>query len=300
MKAFKDLELFICTAETGSLTAAAHRLDMTPAAASAALKRLEAELSVQLVIRSTRSLRLTQEGEVFLRYAEQSLQLMQEGRETVLSGRSLVQGVIQLSAPSDLGRNLLLGWLDEFQAQFPNVEIRLQLSDRLADVFRQPVDVALRYGQPADSSFIAIPVVANNRRILCAAPEYLERAGVPQTLQDLMAHNCLCFMVGEYVHDRWRFFGAEGETSISVSGNRVADDGDAVRRWVLAGQGIAYKAGLDVAKDLKAGRLVRLCETWQGELAPLNLICVDRRQLTPAVRELREFLTARCVELDCD
>ena len=297
MKAFKDLEFFICIAETGSLTAAAHRLDLTPAAASAALKRLEAELAVQLVIRSTRSLRLTQEGEVFLRYAEQSLQLMREGLETLQSGRSLVQGVIQLSAPSDLGRNLVIGWLDTFQAQFPNVEIRLQLSDRIADVFRQPVDVALRYGQPADANFVAIPVAANNRRILCAAPEYLERAGQPQTLQDLDAHNCLCFMVGEYVHDRWRFFGEDGETSILVSGNRVADDGDAVRRWALTGQGIAYKAGLDVAEDLKAGRLVRLCEGWQGEPAPLNMICVDRRQLTPAVRELRDFLTARCAEL---
>lgn len=297
MKAFKDLEFFICIAEMGSLTAAAHRLDLTPAAASAALKRLEAELAVQLVIRSTRSLRLTQEGEVFLRYAEQSLQLMREGLETLQSGRSLVQGIIQLSAPSDLGRNLVIGWLDTFQAQFPNVEIRLQLSDRIADVFRQPVDVALRYGQPADANFVAIPVAANNRRILCAAPEYLERAGQPQTLQDLDAHNCLCFMVGEYVHDRWRFFGEDGETSILVSGNRVADDGDAVRRWALAGQGIAYKAGLDVAEDLKAGRLVRLCEGWQGEPAPLNMICVDRRQLTPAVRELRDFLTARCAEL---
>lgn len=297
MKAFKDLEFFICIAETGSLTAAAHRLDLTPAAASAALKRLEAELAVQLVIRSTRSLRLTQEGEVFLRYAEQSLQLMREGLETLQSGRSLVQGVIQLSAPSDLGRNLVIGWLDAFQAQFPNVEIRLQLSDRIADVFRQPVDVALRYGQPADANFVAIPVAANNRRVLCAAPEYLERAGTPQSLHDLDAHNCLCFMVGEYVHDRWRFFGADGESSVLVSGNRVADDGDAVRRWALAGQGIAYKAGLDVAEDLKAGRLVRLCEGWQGEPAPLNMICVDRRQLTPAVRELRDFLTARCAEL---
>lgn len=297
MKAFKDLEFFICIAETGSLTAAAHRLDLTPAAASAALKRLEAELAVQLVIRSTRSLRLTQEGEVFLRYAEQSLQLMREGLETLQSGRSLVQGVIQLSAPSDLGRNLVIGWLDAFQAQFPNVEIRLQLSDRIADVFRQPVDVALRYGQPADANFVAIPLAANNRRILCAAPEYLERAGKPESLHDLDAHNCLCFMVGEYVHDRWRFFGADGETSILVSGNRVADDGDAVRRWALSGQGIAYKAGLDVAEDLKAGRLVRLCEGWQGEPAPLNMICVDRRQLTPAVRELRDFLTARCAEL---
>ncbi|WP_372831765.1 LysR family transcriptional regulator [Pontibacterium sp.] len=297
MKAFKDLEFFICIAETGSLTAAAHRLDLTPAAASAALKRLEAELAVQLVIRSTRSLRLTQEGEVFLRYAEQSLQLMREGLETLQSGRSLVQGVIQLSAPSDLGRNLVIGWLDAFQAQFPNVEIRLQLSDRIADVFRQPVDVALRYGQPADANFVAIPVAANNRRVLCAAPEYLERVGTPQSLHDLDAHNCLCFMVGEYVHDRWRFFGADGETSVLVSGNRVADDGDAVRRWALAGQGIAYKAGLDIAEDLKAGRLVRLCEEWQGEPAPLNMICVDRRQLTPAVRELRDFLTERCAEL---
>ncbi|MEH6577818.1 MAG: LysR family transcriptional regulator [Amphritea sp.] len=294
MKALKDLEIFVRTAETGSLTAAARLLELTPAAASAALKRLEAELGVQLVVRSTRSLRLTREGEVFLSHSQQAIQLLSDAREVLQSGKSIVQGVLQLSVPSDFGRNVLLPWLDEFQALYPLVELRLQLSDRVADVYRQPIDVALRYGPPPDSSYVAVPISAANRRILCASPAYLARAGIPATLADLEQHNCLCFLLGEYVYDRWRFYRDGNEESIQVRGDRVSDDGEVVRRWAIADHGIAYKSYLDIIGDLRANRLVPLCEDWSGEPAPLNLICADRRQLTPAVQKLREFLTQRC------
>ncbi|MBY4676913.1 LysR family transcriptional regulator [Marinobacterium arenosum] len=297
MRFIKDLELFVHTAETGSLSAAARLLDLTPAAASAALKRLEAELDTPLVVRSTRSLRLTHEGELFLRHCRQALQLLADGKEAVQTGRALVRGVLQVSVPSDFGRNLLLPWLDRFQAQYPEVRVRLQLSDRIADIYRQPVDIALRYGAPADSSFIALPLAPANHRVLCAAPAYLARAGTPTSPAQLADHNCLCFMLGEQTHDRWRFSDGERQLSVIVNGDRLADDGDAVRRWALAGRGIAYKSLLDVVEDLRSGRLVRLCTDWQGEAAPLNLICPDRRQLNPAVQALREFLAAQCEAL---
>lgn len=300
MKAFKDLDIFIRTAETGSLTAAAQLLDLTPAAASAALKRLEAELGVQLVVRSTRSLRLSREGEVFLKHARQALQSIDDGRDALLYGRAVVQGVLQLSVASDFGRNVLLPWLDEFQARFPDIELRLQLSDRIADVYRQPIDIALRFGAPPDSSYVAVPLATENRRVLCAAPAYLARMGEPQTLADLERHNCLCFMLGDYVYDRWRLFHGGQEVSVPVRGDRLSDDGEVVHRWAVAGHGIAYKSHLDVADDLRSGRLVRLCPDWQGEPAPLNLICADRRQLSPAVQQLRAFLTERCQALLAD
>ena len=171
--------------------------------------------------------------------------------------------------------------------------MRIQLSDRVADVYRQPVDIALRYGDPPDSQLIAIPLVAGNRRVLCASPAYLARSGEPKTPAELADHNCLCFTLGEYVHDRWRFYRDGSETSVQVRGDRVCDDGAMVRRWALAGQGVAYKSQLDIRRELQDGRLVALCREWEGERAPLNLICADRRQFGPAVQLLRQFLQER-------
>ena len=293
MKTLQDLEIFVHTADLGSLSAAARRLDLTPAAASAALKRLEATLHAPLFVRSTRSLRLTAEGETFLPRCRQALELLADGREAIASGRTVVRGVLQLSLPSDLGRNLLLPWLDAFQGAHPQLELRLRLSDRLADVYRQPVDVAVRYGSPPDSSLVALPLLPANRRVLCTSPAYLARHGAPSEPAALRDHNCLCYMLGEVVHDRWRFFRDGQEHSVQVHGDRVSDDGDAVRRWAVAGHGMAYKSWLDVQADLNAGRLVAVCQDWQGEPAPLNLLCADRRQLSPAVQQLREFLTQR-------
>ena len=292
-----DLELFVRAAELGSLSAAARRLDLSPALASAGLKRLEAELGVPLMLRSTRSLRLTREGERLLPAARLALDGLRDAAEEIATGRQVVRDHLQISLPSDLGRNHLLGWLDEFQARWPEVSFRLQFSDRLADVYRQPVDLAIRYGQQPDSGLVALPLHAANRRVLCAAPGYLAAHGTPHTPDDLVHHNCLCFRLGDDLHDQWRFTRDGRETRIAVTGNRLCDDGDAVRRWAVASHGIAYKSGLDIASDLAAGRLVRLCPDWQGEAAPLSLTCADRRQLSPTVVLLREFLRERCAAL---
>lgn len=294
MRSLQDLKIFVETAHRGSLTAAARVMDLSPAATSAAVKRLEAELGTPLFIRSTRSLRLTHPGEVFLEHCEQALQLVGDGFQAVRTGQTVIRDVLQLSMPSDVGRHYLLPWLDDFMERYPKVDVRLQLSDRLVDIYQQPVDIALRYGEPPESSLIALPIVAQNRRVLCASPDYLARYGEPDSPLALSGHNCLCFMLGEDVHARWRFWKDGQELSVKVRGNRTANDGDAVHRWVLAGKGIAYKSLLDVADDLRAGRLVSLCRDWQTEPTPLNLVCADRRQLSPAVQALRHFLVERC------
>lgn len=293
MIGLKDLEIFVRTAQSGSLSAAARLLDLSPAVASASLKRLEEHLGMRLFIRSTRSQRLSQEGEIYLQHCQQALQLLADGEEALVAGRAVVRGTLQLSMPSDLGRNILLPWLDEFQALYPDLQLRVQLSDRIADVYRQPVDVSLRYGEPPDSRLVAIPLMASNRRILCASPAYLARYGEPKTPAELVDHNCLSFMLGDYIHDRWRFFRDGSETSVQVRGNRIADDGDTVRRWALAGHGVAYKSQLDIRHELQDGRLIGLCRDWAGESVPLNLVCADRRQLSPTVQLLRQFLLER-------
>jgi len=298
MKALNDLDIFVRTADNGSLSATARALDLTPAAASAALKRLEAELGVQLFVRSTRSLRLTPHGEQFLAQCRPAVAALQQAGEQLASGAQALRGVLKLSAPSDLGRNVLLPWLDAFQDQHPEVDLRLQLADRTANVYSEPVDAAFRYGQPPDSGLVALPLAPANRRVLCAAPSYLARHGAPATPHALSAHQCLCFMLGDDINDRWRFSQSGAPAiSVRVRSSNVTNDGDAVRRWAVLGRGIAYKSGLDVAADLAQGRLQALCADWTTEAVPLFLVVPGRRQLTPLVRRLHQFIAQRCRQM---
>ncbi|MEG1038657.1 MAG: LysR family transcriptional regulator [Pseudomonas sp.] len=291
---FDDLQLFVRTAELGSLSAAARLLDLSPAVASAALKRLEQQLGTRLLARSTRNLRLTAEGEGFLAHARRALASLEEGQRELARGQDEVSGVLQLSAPSDFGRNVLLPWLDELQHEHPKLSVRLLLGDRNANLFRQPADIALRYGSPEDSSLVALPVCLENRRVLCASPAYLARHGEPASVAHLAQHNCLLYQLGSRVHDHWQFGRGAAQIGVTVTGDRFCDDADVVRRWALAGYGIAYKSWLDVAFDVQAGHLKVLLQQLEGEPAPLNLMCTHRAQLGKPVQLLRTVLKQRC------
>lgn len=297
MKALQDLEIFVRTVDSGSLSATARSLDLTPAAASAALKRLEQELQAPLFVRSTRSLRLTREGEVFLAHCRPALAALRDAQLELASGRQQVSGVLQLAAPSDFGRNLLLPWLEEFQQLHPGIQYRLHLSDRVTNVYSDLVDAAFRQGEPPESNMLALPVHLTNRRVLCASPAYLKARGTPETPQAVAGHSCLCFMLGEDVYDRWKFWRDGEEVMVRAGGGNVANDGDVVRLWALAGRGIIYKSRLDVTADLAAGRLVALCPEWQTEASPMYMVLPGRRQLTPGLRLLREFIGERCAAL---
>lgn len=297
MTTLSDLQFLVRAGRSASLSAAARAAGVSPAAASARLKRLEAGLGVRLFVRSTRSLRLTEEGRQYLQQCEQALETITQAGEALRAGHGQIRGQVQLAMPSDLGRQQVLAWLHEFRRLHPGVALRLQVSDRVAAIHREPVDVALRYGEPADSTLIALPLAPDNRRVLCAAPGYLAEHGHPASPLDLPRHRCLCFMLGERPHDRWRFWRDGQAVTVRVDSAVQCDDGDAVRRLACLGEGIAYKSRLDVADDLRRGTLVALCPDWLGEPAPLTLTCADRSALRPVVRLLREHLVARLAGL---
>ncbi|MDR7050842.1 DNA-binding transcriptional LysR family regulator [Duganella sp. 3397] len=295
-----DLMVFVRTAERGSLSAAARELEISPALASAAVKRLEGELGIRLFARTTRSLRLTDEGERYLRHARAALRALQDGHDAVIEGKETLGGVLKISMPSDLGRNMLVGWLDQFQALYPKVSYQLSVGDRLSDLYRQPVDIAIRYGVQDDSNLIALPLAPDNRRVLVASPDYVRRHGALADLRDLSRHNCLRFMLDDVIHDRWNFYPAHGApakgtpVAVQVHGDRSADDADLVRRWAVAGVGVAYKSRLDVSIDIRAGRLVVLMPDVAGEPTPLHMVCMHRSQVSPTVLALRDFLREQC------
>ena len=293
----QDLETFVATAEQGSLSSAARLLDTSPAVASASLKRLETDLGAALFIRSTRSMRLTLAGERLLARSKALLDGLREAEDEVMAGQDAIEGQLQISMPSDFGRHVVLPWLNDFQARYPGVKLRLQLTDRLANIYREPVDIALRFGVPPESSMVALPLLEENRRVLCASPAYLARHGVPASPRELENHNCLCFMLDETVNDRWRFRKGEEEIEVAVQGDRLADDSEVVRRWALAGLGICYRSRIDVHADLAGGRLRLILPDWEGVNAPLTMLVANRKQVSPAVRVLREFLVSRCKAL---
>jgi DNA-binding transcriptional LysR family regulator len=297
MARMTDLELLVRTAELGSLTAAAKALDWSPAAASAAVKRMEAEWGAPVFVRSTRSLRLSTEGERMLPHIRRALQSLRDAQDAASTRRQSLDGVLQVAMPSDLGRSVLLPWLEQFQEKHPQLALRLHLSDRNTDLMRAPLDVALRYGQPPDSTQVALPLAPENRRVLVAAPGYVARHGSPSTPEELVKHESLRFMLRDEVPRHWRVQVGGQWVEAPVQGRRSSNDGEVVKRWVLAGLGLAYKSWLDVAAEVGEGRLQRLNPQWVGEPSPLYLVVPGRAQMTPAARALRDWLKPRLAEV---
>lgn len=294
MTSFIDLDVFVRTVDGGSFSAAARALDITPAAASIAVKRLEQRLGVRLLVRSTRSLRLTEEGQRYLDNARLALGALAEGEQAIREKRQGLSGVLQISAPSDFGRNLLLGWLDEFKRQHPHIQLQLLINDRQADLFREPVDIALRFGQLADSSLVALPILPQHRRLICASPAYLKQYGTPQTPAELAQHSILIYQPNGRRHAEWRLWRGDECIEVPLNGDYFTDDGEVARRWALAGHGIVRKSAIDVVADIHAGRLVQLLPEWQSDAVPISLVCPHRSQVSERVRLLQRFLQQRC------
>lgn len=284
-----DLELFVRVADAGSIGGAARQLNISSAVASAGIKRLEKELGIKLLVRSTRQLCLSTLGEHYLRFCRRAIAELDEGSKAILSESGLISGELRLSIPSDFGRNHLLGWLDDFMVENPLVSFMVRVSDELSDFYSDRVDVAIRYGDLEDSSLIAFRLITTER-VLCVSPTYLEKHGEPVHPDDLKSHNCLLFQQGEVPFNSWIFKNSGGSVYIRASGDRVTNDADIVRRWALAGYGIAFKSKLDVVDELKNGSLVQILCQFPTPPLDMWLICPDRNLLTPAIMALKDNL----------
>ena len=287
-----DLRVLVQTARGGTLTAAARALGMTPAAASATLKRLEAQLGTRLFERSTRAMRLTPQGQILLDYAQRAFELLHEGESQVAADRATLVGTLRVAAPSDLARTLLLPLFDEFLATHPGLRLQLSVADRVLDVLRDEVDVAIRYGALADSRLVARTLV-DARPVCSASPDYLRRHGTPRTPQDLAGHNCITFDRGGRRHRAWRFCRDGQWTQVRVDGDRSVDDASLAREWAVAGRGVILKSEIDQRRDLESGALVPLLAEWQTEPYPLHALLPSGRFVPNRVRALVDFLATK-------
>lgn len=291
---FEDLEIFVHALNARSFSGAARMLGISPVVASNAVKRLEESLGARLFERTTRSLRVTENGIKYAVHAQAALRSMKDGEAVMSASKNAFSGSLRISLPSDLGRNHLLGWIEDHLKDVHGLDVDVSIGDTLSDLHAKPVDLSIRYGIAKDSSLIVLPIAPDNRRVLCASPSYLSAHAPVTALEQLAQHNCLRFKLDGLIHSRWNFGSGSDRIFVVVNGNRVTDDAELVRRWALAGLGIAYKSELDVAEDLRAGRLVRVLPDIAGEPAPLSMCAVHRSLLTPAVHSLVRFLKERC------
>jgi DNA-binding transcriptional LysR family regulator len=287
-----DLQVVLKGAEFRSITAAATHLDMQVATASAAVKRVESALGVELFVRTTRHLRLSSAGERYLPQCMAALSMLDQAKQTIFTDSGEVSGEIRIAVSSDLGRNIAIPWIDEFMALHPHVTLRVHISDSNVDFYRDALDMALRYGPPADSNLYGFKI-CNVPRILGASPEYLEKYGTPQHPKDLMNHQGLFYQLQDILNDTWRLSDVDNTYKIKPKAYCAANDGDLVRRWCVAGKGVAIKSSLDIASDLLAGRVVPLMPDYKVDVGELWLGCPSRQSITPTVRLLRDMFRER-------
>jgi len=289
----EDLQVISKVAEFRSITAAATHLDMRVATASAAVKRVESALGTELFIRTTRHLRLSSAGERYIPQCEQALLMLSDAKQNIKNEQDIVDGDLRIAVSSDLGRNVALPWLDEFMAQHPLLNLRVSISDSNIDFYRDAVDIALRYGSPTDTNLYGFKI-CNVPGLLCATPEYLQKHGNPQHPNELAKHNGLFYQLHDVVHDIWQFSKGDQDVKVKMGGDRIANDADLVRRWCVAGHGVAVKSCLDMAEDLLAGRIVNVMPEYQPRSSELWLVCPSRQSITPAMRLLRDTFRDKC------
>lgn len=297
MQRLDDLQLFLRVLDIGSITGAARSLDISVALASQRLKRLERELGVRLLHRSTRRLHPTPEGAAL---AERGRALI-EDLDALTSGlkraATSVTGLLRLTTSSTFGRLYISPLLPGFLARYPEVKISVDFNDQVLDLVSEGFDLAIRIGELVDSSLVARQL-AVNRRVLCASPEYLRRHGAPRTPADLVHHECLVLGSRHGRRDVWSFTDAQGRTeTVHVNGRVECNQGEPLRDAALAGLGIALHSTWHVCHDLQSGRLQVVLPDWRVAESGIYAVMPQRRQVPPRVRAFVDFLVEHLGEV---
>lgn len=285
-----DLTLFLRVLDLGSITAAASSLDLSVAVASQRLKRLERELGVRLLHRTTRRLHPTPEGTAL---AEQGRALVQD-LETLGSDlrqtATQVAGTLKVTLSATFGRQYVSPLLPGFLARYPNLRVSAHLTDQVVDLVSEGFDLAIRIGALEDSRLVARRI-ASNRRVMCASPDYLRRCGRPVRPEHLADHNCLLLSGSTGRHDVWHLLNPQGgEIAVRVSGRFESNFGELLRDAVVAGEGIAIHSLWHVAEDLRAGRLQVLMPDFPLATTAISAVMPQRRLVPPRVRAFVDLL----------
>jgi len=292
LERLSDLHLYCRIVAGGSLSAAAREQRLSLAMVSQRLAGLEAALGVRLLNRSTRRLSLTEEGEEFLARATRILAEVADLQDA-LGGSSEPHGRLRVTCTSAFGRRHIAPRLAAFRQRYPQVTLELLASDSILDLVSEGIDLAIRQAVLPDSG-LQLRTLLPNRRVACAAPDYLGRSGMPRHPQELAEHACI--LIGDPPLSRWNFVhGASGEElQVNVTPVFQTNDGDIAHTAALAGVGVVFKSLIDVRGDLASGALVEVLPDWQSPGSPIQAVYPAARHLPARVRVFIDFL---CEEL---
>lgn len=287
--ASQEMQFFSVLMRCGSLSAAARELQVSPPAVSKRLAALEARLGVTLLHRTTRRLALTPEGETYLATARRVLGEIESLERELQGARSEPSGLLRVNATLGFGRAHVAPVIAGFARVHPKVEIQLQLSVNPPPLTEDAFDVCVRFGEPPDARVVA-RLLAPNRRLLCAAPAYLQRHGTPRTPHDLAGHNIIAIRQGDEAFGLWRLRSGRRVETVRVRGGLSTNDGEIAVSWALAGHGIVLRAQWDVERYLRSGRLRQVLEHWQSPPADIYAVYPARHQSTLRVRAFVDHL----------
>lgn len=286
-----DLQLICEVKRHGSLAATAAALGVSPSFVSKRLALLEANVGTRLLRRTTRHIAFTDDGETVFRWAQRILaDVIDMGHELSVSAGAL-RGALRVSASPGFGRAHVAPALSDLATRYPEIEIRLEILDRPVDPTTEGIDVDIRVGGEHQPHLYARRL-AQNRRVLCAAPAYLARYGGPASLGELARHRCLVTRERDQAFGVWRLHGPKGAETVKVRGALSANDGEIIRRWALDGHGIMLRSLWDVAGDLAAGRLERVLAGY-GQDADVWAVYPERLSRSPRVRAFVSILADR-------
>ncbi|WCP68934.1 LysR substrate-binding domain-containing protein [Vibrio tubiashii] len=291
MQAFSAIPIFVSVIESGSFSTAASKLNITKSAVSKRITQLEDELGIRLINRTTRKLSLTEAGQRYYDYVVQSLSLAQQGIDAVTELQGNPRGTLKVTAPMSFGVLHIAPLISDFLALYPDVEIDLNLEDRMVDLVAERFDVGIRIGDLPLSNLVA-KRLAPCRSVLCAAPGYLSLHGLPSKPSDLSKHSCL-----QYSYYRggseWSLHSAGNEFKVIPKGRLVVNNSEAIRRAVLGGSGIANLPTFIAGKDIAAGNLQVVLSDYALPSHAVYAVFPEKKHMPHKVRAFIDFINQR-------
>ncbi|MCR4264914.1 LysR family transcriptional regulator [Nitratireductor sp. ZSWI3] len=290
-----NIAVFVRVVELGNLSSAGRDMRLSPAVASNRVKELEKHLGVRLFNRTTRQLTPTEQGRAFYEGARKVLEAVAEAEASVAALSGQPRGTIRVTAPLGIGKRLIASGIPEFRDKYPEIEVRLRLSDHEVDMMREGIDVAFKLGILENSSF-RMRGIMDCERVLAASPAYLERRGEPATPFELIdkEHDCLMLRFPGAREHFWILETPEGAQKFEVRGPFDSDDGDVITGWALAGRGIVNKPRFEIEPFLRDQRLKVILP--QNPPVPVKLAALypHKKFQDPKVRLLVDFMASRC------
>ena len=283
-----DLRLFCVVARNRSFAETARELGVSKALVSKRIALLETAVRERLFHRTTRNVSLTTQGEIVHQWAQRILEDVDLMGEAISLEKTAPSGLLRICSSTGFGRSRLAPALSALAQQYPQLEIQVELYDRLVDLVDEGFQLDIRIGQVREGNVIKRRI-ASNRRVLCASPAYLERFGMPQSLDDLQAHRCIPIRERDQDFGRWELDGPQGHVAIKINGLLSANNGEIVRQWAIDGHGIILRSTWDICREIEAGVLVAVLPEYFQQ-ADVWAVYPSRLSVSAKVKVCVEFL----------